>query len=67
MKQLTAKLFIIALFLFTNNLFAQPDTSTTQKLLQYIFQRIDKSQVPTGFLEEYECPIFAHGNIQWHT
>jgi hypothetical protein len=33
------------------------DTSTTQKLLQYIFQSIDKNQIPTGFLEEYGCPI----------
>jgi hypothetical protein len=49
MKQLTAKLLIIASLLFANNLFAQPDTSTTQKLLQYIFQNVDKSQVPTGF------------------
>jgi hypothetical protein len=57
MKPLTAKLCFIALFVFTNKLFAQPDTSTTQKLLQYIFQPIDKSQVPTGFLEEYGCPI----------
>jgi len=36
---------------------AQVDTSTTQKLLQYIFQPIDKNQIPTGFLEEYGCPI----------
>lgn len=36
---------------------AQIDTGTTQKLLQYIFQPIDKNQVPTGFLEEYGCPM----------
>jgi len=36
---------------------AQIDTSTTQKLLQYIFQPIDKTQIPTGFLEEYGCPM----------
>ncbi len=36
---------------------AQIDTSTTQKLLQYIFQPIDKNQIPTGFLEEYGCPM----------
>ena len=35
----------------------QVDTSTTQKLLQYIFQPIDKSQITTGFLEEYGCPM----------
>lgn len=34
-----------------------PDTSTTQKLLQYIFQPVDKNQIPTGFLEEYGCPM----------
>ena len=33
------------------------DTSTTQKLLQYIFQPVDKNQIPTGFLEEYGCPM----------
>lgn len=59
MKSLTAKLCIILLFTFVvNNSFAQaPDTSTTQKLLQYIFQPIDKNQIPTGFLEEYGCPV----------
>jgi len=36
---------------------SQVDTSTTQKLLQYIFQPLDKSQVPTGFMEEYGCPM----------
>jgi hypothetical protein len=36
---------------------AQIDTSTTQKLLQYIFQPVDKIQIPTGFLEEYGCPM----------
>ncbi len=38
---------------------AQIDTSTTQKLLQYIFQPIDKTQIPTGFLEEYGCPMLS--------
>ena len=36
---------------------AQIDASTTQKLLQYIFQPLDKNQIPTGFLEEYGCPM----------
>ena len=39
------------------NTSAQIDTSTTQKLLQYIMQPLDKNQIPTGFLEEYGCPI----------
>jgi len=36
---------------------AQVDTSTTQKLLQYIMQPLDKNQISTGYLEEYGCPI----------
>ena len=36
---------------------AQVDTSTTQKLLQYIMQPLDKNQIPTGYLEEYGCPM----------
>ncbi len=54
----------LAKFLFftcfcCNNLFvtAQVDTSTTQKLLQYIFQNIDKTQISSGYLGEYGCPI----------
>lgn len=38
---------------------AQIDTSTTQKLLQYIMQPLDKNQIPTGFLEEYGCPMLS--------
>jgi hypothetical protein len=37
---------------------AQIDTSTTQKLLQYVFQPLDKNLVPTGYLGEYGCPMF---------
>lgn len=43
--------------LFLKNTIAQVDTSTTQKLLQYIMQPLDKNQIPTGFLEEYGCPM----------
>ena len=51
-------LFIVfTTFTTSIKLNAQVDTSTTQKLLQYIFQPIDKNQIPTGFLEEYGCPI----------
>jgi hypothetical protein len=46
-----------------NNLAAQIDTSTTQKLLQYIMQPLDKNQIPTGFLEEYGCPILPMGTF----
>ncbi|POY34662.1 hypothetical protein C3K47_19125 [Solitalea longa] len=58
MKLLSTNWFIAALLLFVNYTHAQtPDTATTQKLLQYVFQPIDKNQVPTGILEEYGCPI----------
>lgn len=36
---------------------AQVDTSTVQKLLQYIMQPLDKNQISTGFLEEYGAPV----------
>ena len=55
------KLFkiLLGLILLTNCIKsnAQVDTSTTQKLLQYIMQPLDKNQISTGFLEEYGCPI----------
>lgn len=59
MKKLhcSALLCIAALFAFPSFTKAQTDTSTVQKLLQYIMQPIDKSQISTGFLEEYGCPI----------
>jgi hypothetical protein len=50
-------LLCLAITLFVQETKAQVDTSTTQKLLQYIFQNIDKGQISTGFLEEYGCPI----------
>lgn len=37
-------------FVFAN---AQVDTSNVQKLLQYVFQPLDKNQINTGFLEKY--------------
>jgi hypothetical protein len=60
MKPLILKFICIltTISISTIKLHAQtPDTSTTQKLLQYIFQPIDKNQIPTGFLEEYGCPM----------
>ena len=50
-------LSFISLILFLKSAYAQVDTSTTQKLLQYIMQPLDKNQIPTGFLEEYGCPM----------
>jgi hypothetical protein len=59
MKFLTARYgFILLGVLLAKDTFAQvPDTSTAQKLIQWIFQPIDKNQVSTGYLEEYGCPI----------
>ena len=34
-----------------------PDTSSTEKLLHYIMQPLDKTQIPTGYLQEYGCPM----------
>ena len=58
MKKILTKLIVIPLLVYATQSYSQaPDTSTTQKLLQYIFQPIDKNQIPTGFLEEYGCPM----------
>ena len=46
-----------AIIMLNSTANAQVDTSTTQKLLQYIMQPLDKNQIPTGFLEEYGCPM----------
>jgi hypothetical protein len=50
---------ILCTTMSTFSLKAQIDTSTTQKLLQYIMQPLDKNQIPTGFLEEYGCPMLS--------
>jgi hypothetical protein len=56
MKSLALKC-IIAL-LFTTNVNAQaPDTSTIDKLIRYVLQPIDKTQVPTSILAEYGVPL----------
>ena len=34
-----------------------PDTSTIEKLQRYVAGPLDKTQVPTGFLEEYGAPF----------
>jgi len=33
------------------------DTSTAEGLIHYILQHVDKTQVPTHFLEEYGAPV----------
>ncbi|MBK8712877.1 MAG: hypothetical protein IPL97_13585 [Niastella sp.] len=53
MNKLIKTCLCFAILTYCKKAVAQIDTSTTQKLLQYIFQPIDKNQIPTGFLEEY--------------
>lgn len=53
----TAVIIFFALFLPSKAFTQAPDTSTMQKLLQYIFHPVNKTLVPTGILEEYGCPI----------
>ena len=59
MKKLFKILFFISALASSVKLIAQIDTSTTQKLLQYIMQLLDTNQIPTGFLEEYGCPMLT--------
>jgi hypothetical protein len=48
----------IVLLLFAANAKAQtPDTSTIDKLIKYILQPLDKSQIPTSLLAEYGIPM----------
>jgi hypothetical protein len=52
MKQLYKLVLAIAGICYLNATNAQVDTSNTEKLINYILQSVDKSQVPTGFLTE---------------
>lgn len=58
--------------LLTFKTFSQPaplvsDTSTIEGLYQYIFENLDKTQVPTGYLEEFGVPLISlepfNGNL----
>jgi hypothetical protein len=54
----TPVFLIVLLSLLLNTAKAQsPDTSTTEKLLSYALQNLDKSQVSTGFLQELSMPV----------
>ena len=58
MKKLFKILLCLSIITSSTKSIAQViDTSTTQKLLQYIMQPLDKNQISTGFLEEYGCPM----------
>ena len=52
MKKLYKLMLAISCIFYFNDSNAQVDTSTTEKLINYILQSVDKSQVPTGFLTE---------------
>lgn len=57
MKQIIKVCLFFTMLIFSIKSYSQIDTSPTQKLLQYIFQPLDKNQIPTGFLEEYGYPM----------
>ena len=58
MKTLITKSCLFGLLIIATKTNAQtPDTSTTEGLLHYILQPLDKSQVSTGFLQEYGAPM----------
>jgi Secretion system C-terminal sorting domain len=57
MKNIIKTCLCFAMLTYCTKSTAQVDTSTTQKLLQYIMQPLDKNQISTGFLEEYGCPM----------
>ena len=59
MKNIIKTCLCFAMIAYCTKSTAQIDTSTTQKLLQYIMQPLDKNQIPTGFLEEYGCPMLS--------
>lgn len=57
MKNIIKTYLCLAMLTYCTESIAQVDTSTTQKLLQYIMQPLDKNQISTGYLEEYGCPM----------
>lgn len=54
----------LAMLLPKTNLAQMPDTNNIQGLLQYIMQPLNKTEVTTGYLEEYGLPAipFRHYN-----
>jgi hypothetical protein len=58
MRKLISFLFV-TFTICSNPLFAQVDTSTTEKLLQYVSQKVDKSQITSGYLAEYGLPAMG--------
>ena len=50
-------LLIAGALLVSNSLLAVAQSDTLRKKLDAVFQHVDKSQVPTGFLAEYGYPL----------
>jgi len=53
MKKIFKTCLCFAMLTYCTKSTAQIDTSTTQKLLQYIFQPLEKNRVPNGLLLDY--------------
>ncbi len=46
----------LAMLLPKKNIAQMPDTNNIQGLLQYIMQPLNKTDITTGYLEEYGLP-----------
>jgi hypothetical protein len=54
-------LLVIAIFFSFTSKAQSIDTTTIEGLYQYIFNILDKTQVPTHYLEEYGVPVLTMG------
>ena len=61
MKNATLACFLLSVSLFghVSSRAQAPDTSTIDGLYSYIFAPLDKTQISTGYLEEYGVPILT--------
>jgi hypothetical protein len=63
-KKMLIAFFLLCIALQAGNVFAQPGSDRAEQ--DYIFQRIDKSAIPTGYLEEYSAelaPLIAFNGV----
>ncbi|MGI8584489.1 MAG: hypothetical protein ACR2KX_20050 [Chitinophagaceae bacterium] len=63
MKKIKLAGLTLALIFFA--LFGNAQTDALRNNLNTIFQNIDKSQVPTGFLEEYGADLVPLDVFNW--
>jgi hypothetical protein len=62
MKKCIHKLLFVAVILCSFEAKSQTiDTTTIEGLYQYIFNVLDKTQIPTHYLEEYGAPVLTMG------